>query len=72
MASKARHRTAGRSVAMKKIRVESEEGVPRPAEELRHPNTVGLPEVQDSGSDLSFDFLSTHLKKRSGSIPPAR
>lgn len=56
---KGRHKTTGQVVAMKKIRLESEEeGVPSTAireisllKELRHPNIVSLQDVlmQDSG-----------------------
>nr|XP_009510322.1 PREDICTED: glycogen synthase kinase-3 beta isoform X2 [Phalacrocorax carbo] len=70
---KGRHKTTGQVVAMKKIRLESEEeGVPSTAireisllKELRHPNIVCLQDVlmQDSRLYLVFEFLSMDLKK---------
>uniref|UniRef100_F1L3C9 Cell division protein kinase 1 n=1 Tax=Ascaris suum TaxID=6253 RepID=F1L3C9_ASCSU len=66
-------------VAMKKIRLESEdEGVPATAvremsllRELRHPNIVSLEEVimQENRLYLIFEFLSMDLKKFLDSIP---
>ncbi|KAL1789076.1 cyclin-dependent kinase 1, partial [Sigmodon hispidus] len=77
---KGRHRTTGQIVAMKKIRLESEEeGMPSTAiraisllKELRHPNIVSLQDVlmQDSRLYLIFEFLSMDLKKCLDSIPP--
>ncbi|XP_031203622.1 cyclin-dependent kinase 1 [Mastomys coucha] len=79
---KGRHRTTGQIVAMKKIRLESEEeGVPSTAireisllKELRHPNIVSLQDVlmQDSRLYLIFEFLSMDLKKYLDSIPPGQ
>ena len=78
---KGRHRTTGQVVAMKKIRLESEEGVPSTAireisllKELRHPNIVILQDVlmQDSRLYLIFEFLSMDLKKYLDSIPPGQ
>uniref|UniRef100_A0A8C4QZQ9 Cyclin dependent kinase 1 n=1 Tax=Eptatretus burgeri TaxID=7764 RepID=A0A8C4QZQ9_EPTBU len=69
---KGKHKKTGCIVAMKKIRVESEdEGVPSTAireisllKELQHPNIVGLKEVlmQDSRLYLVFEFLAMDLK----------
>ncbi|CAB1312749.1 unnamed protein product [Coregonus sp. 'balchen'] len=66
---KGRHKSTGQVVAMKKIRLESEEeGVPSTAvreisllKELAHPNVVRL--------YLIFEFLSMDLKKYLDSIP---
>ncbi|XP_012872503.1 PREDICTED: cyclin-dependent kinase 1 [Dipodomys ordii] len=79
---KGRHKTTGQIVAMKKIRLESEEeGVPSTAireisllKELRHPNIVSLQDVlmQDSRLYLIFEFLSMDLKKYLDSIPPGQ
>uniref|UniRef100_A0A9L0ST43 Cyclin dependent kinase 1 n=1 Tax=Equus caballus TaxID=9796 RepID=A0A9L0ST43_HORSE len=79
---KGRHKTTGQVVAMKKIRLESEEeGVPSTAireisllKELRHPNIVSLQDVlmQDSRLYLIFEFLSMDLKKYLDSIPPGQ
>ncbi|XP_017681614.1 PREDICTED: cyclin-dependent kinase 1 isoform X2 [Lepidothrix coronata] len=76
---KGRHKTTGQVVAMKKIRLESEEeGVPSTAireisllKELNHPNIVCLQDVlmQDSRLYLVFEFLSMDLKKYLDSIP---
>ncbi|XP_043912330.1 cyclin-dependent kinase 1 [Protopterus annectens] len=76
---KGRHKATGQVVAMKKIRLESEEeGVPSTAireisllKELQHPNIVGLQDVlmQDSRLYLIFEFLSMDLKKYLDSIP---
>ncbi|XP_036294293.1 cyclin-dependent kinase 1 isoform X2 [Pipistrellus kuhlii] len=76
---KGRHKTTGQIVAMKKIRLESEEeGVPSTAireisllKELRHPNIVSLQDVlmQDSRLYLIFEYLSMDLKKYLDSIP---
>ncbi|KAI1231657.1 Cyclin-dependent kinase 1, partial [Lamprotornis superbus] len=72
---KGRHKTTGQVVAMKKIRLESEEeGVPSTAireisllKELNHPNIDVL--MQDSRLYLVFEFLSMDLKKYLDSIP---
>ncbi|XP_036121402.1 cyclin-dependent kinase 1 isoform X6 [Molossus molossus] len=79
---KGRHKTTGQVVAMKKIRLESEEeGVPSTAireisllKELRHPNIVSLQDVlmQDSRLYLIFEYLSMDLKKYLDSIPPGQ
>ncbi|KAF3828074.1 hypothetical protein GH733_001346, partial [Mirounga leonina] len=79
---KGRHKTTGQVVAMKKIRLESEEeGVPSTAireisllKELRHPNIVSLQDVlmQDARLYLIFEFLSMDLKKYLDSIPPGQ
>uniref|UniRef100_A0A8C2PKJ2 Protein kinase domain-containing protein n=1 Tax=Capra hircus TaxID=9925 RepID=A0A8C2PKJ2_CAPHI len=76
---KGRHKTTGQVVAMKKIRLESEEeGVPSTAireisllKELRHPNIVSLQDVlmQDSRLYLIFEFLSMDLVKLGDSCP---
>merc|ERR1719259_531699 len=70
---KGRHKSTGQIVAMKKIRLESEEeGVPSTAvreisllKELNHPNVVRLLDVlmQESRLYLIFEFLSMDLKK---------
>ncbi|XP_061693343.1 cyclin-dependent kinase 1 isoform X1 [Syngnathoides biaculeatus] len=74
-----RHKATGQIVAMKKIRLESEEeGVPSTAvrevsllQELKHPNVVRLLDVlmQESRLYLIFEFLSMDLKKYLDSIP---
>ncbi|TWW54238.1 Cyclin-dependent kinase 1 [Takifugu flavidus] len=79
---KGRHKTTGQVVAMKKIRLESEEeGVPSTAvrevsllQELKHPNVVRLLDVlmQESRLYLIFEFLSMDLKKYLDSIPPGQ
>lgn len=79
MVYKGRHKTTGQVVAMKKIRLESEEeGVPSTAvreisllKELQHPNVVRLLDVlmQESRLYLIFEFLSMDLKKYLDSIP---
>lgn len=70
---KARDRSSGRIVALKKIRLESEEeGVPSTAireisvlKELQHENIVGLLDVvhNDSKLYLVFEFLDLDLKR---------
>merc|ERR1719423_609948 len=70
---KGRHKSTGQIVAMKKIRLESEEeGVPSTAvreisllKELNHPNVVSLQDVimQESRLYLIFEFLTMDLKK---------
>ncbi|KAL7990325.1 hypothetical protein Chor_013755 [Crotalus horridus] len=76
---KGKHKATGQVVAMKKIRLESdEEGVPSTAirevsllKELHHANIVCLQDVlmQDSRLYLIFEFLSMDLKKYLDSIP---
>ncbi|KAF8375001.1 cdk-1 [Pristionchus pacificus] len=70
---KGRNRQTNKLVAMKKIRLESEdEGIPSTAvreisllRELRHPNIVNLEDVimQENRLYLIFEFLSMDLKK---------
>uniref|UniRef100_A0A673I0W1 Cell division control protein 2 homolog n=1 Tax=Sinocyclocheilus rhinocerous TaxID=307959 RepID=A0A673I0W1_9TELE len=77
---KGRNKTTGQVVAMKKIRLESEEeGVPSTAvreisllKELQHPNVVRLLDVlmQESKLYLVFEFLSMDLKKKIASRFP--
>lgn len=76
---KGRHKKTNRFVALKKIRLDSEEeGVPSTAireisilKELQHPNIVTLEEVlmQEGKLYLVFEFLSMDLKKYIDSIP---
>ncbi|KAM4600100.1 cyclin-dependent kinase 1 [Fundulus heteroclitus] len=76
---KGRHKATGQVVAMKKIRLESEEeGVPSTAirevsllQELKHPNVVRLMDVlmQESRLYLIFEFLSMDLKKYLDTLP---
>ncbi|CAG0920769.1 unnamed protein product [Notodromas monacha] len=76
---KARHKTTGKIVALKKIRLESEdEGVPSTAireisvlKELQHPNIVRLLDVlmQEKKLFLVFEFLSMDLKKYLDLLP---
>jgi cyclin-dependent kinase 1 len=76
---KGKHKKTGRTVALKKIRLESEEeGVPSTAireisllKELVHPNVVTLEEVllEDGKLYLVFEFLSMDLKKYMDSLP---
>lgn len=76
---KGKHKKTNRYVALKKIRLDSEEeGVPSTAireisilKELQHPNVVTLEEVlmQDGKLYLVFEFLSMDLKKYIDSIP---
>ncbi|KAI8742153.1 cyclin-dependent kinase 1 [Biomphalaria glabrata] len=76
---KGRHKKSNRLVALKKIRLESEEeGVPSTAireisllRELQHPNIVSLEDVlmQENKLYLVFEFLSMDLKKYLDSIP---
>lgn len=76
---KGRHKKTNRFVALKKIRLDSEEeGVPSTAireisilKELQHPNVVSLEEVlmQDGRLYLVFEFLSMDLKKYMDSLP---
>ena len=77
---KGRHKATGDIVAMKKIRLESEEeGVPSTAireisllKELKHPNIVGLRNVimQENRLYLIFEFLTMDLKKYIDSAIP--
>ncbi|XP_032890184.1 cyclin-dependent kinase 1 [Amblyraja radiata] len=76
---KGRHKVTQQIVAMKKIRLESEEeGVPSTAireisllKELQHPNVVCLHDIlmQDARLYLIFEFLSMDLKKYLDSLP---
>ncbi|XP_069756832.1 cyclin-dependent kinase 1 [Narcine bancroftii] len=76
---KGRNKTTQQIVAMKKIRLESEEeGVPSTAireisllKELQHPNVVCLQDIlmQDARLYLVFEFLSMDLKKYLDSLP---
>uniref|UniRef100_A0A915HQ62 Protein kinase domain-containing protein n=1 Tax=Romanomermis culicivorax TaxID=13658 RepID=A0A915HQ62_ROMCU len=76
---KARQKSTGKLVALKKIRLESEEeGVPSTAireisllKELRHPNVVKLEDVilEEKSLHLIFEFLSMDLKKYIDTIP---
>ncbi|MFH4981568.1 hypothetical protein AB6A40_008277 [Gnathostoma spinigerum] len=76
---KARNKRTGQIVAMKKIRLESEdEGVPSTAlreisllRELVHPNIVRLEDVimQENRLYLVFEFLSMDLKKFLDTLP---
>ncbi|XP_076349573.1 cyclin-dependent kinase 1-like isoform X2 [Tachypleus tridentatus] len=76
---KGKNKKTGQLVALKKIRLESEdEGVPSTAireisllKELQHPNIVCLQDVlmQESRLYLVFEFLSMDLKKYLDSIP---
>ncbi len=78
---KGRNKKTGEIVAMKKIRLESEEeGVPSTAireisllRELQHPNIVNLSDIimQENRLYLIFEFLTMDLKKYIDSaIPP--
>ncbi|XP_065583632.1 cyclin-dependent kinase 1-like [Artemia franciscana] len=76
---KARNKKTDQLVALKKIRLESEEeGVPSTAireiallKELQHPNVVSLEDVilQESKLFLVFEFLSMDLKRYMDTIP---
>ncbi|XP_034311681.1 cyclin-dependent kinase 1-like [Crassostrea angulata] len=76
---KGRNKKSGRLVALKKIRLESEEeGVPSTAireisllKELQHPNIVCLEDVlmQENKLYLVFEFLSMDLKRYMDTIP---
>lgn len=75
---KARNKKTGKFVALKKIRLESEEeGVPSTAireisllKELQHPNIVTLEEIlhQDSKLYLVFEFMQMDLKKYTDTV----
>ncbi|XP_041364501.1 cyclin-dependent kinase 1-like [Gigantopelta aegis] len=79
---KGRHKKTNRLVALKKIRLESEEeGVPSTAireisllKELQHPNIVCLEDVlmQESKLYLVFEFLSMDLKRYMDTIPSGK
>ncbi|XP_059609392.1 cyclin-dependent kinase 1 [Phlebotomus argentipes] len=76
---KGRNKLTGQIVAMKKIRLESEdEGIPSTAvreisllKELKHPNIVTLEDVlmEENRLYLIFEFLSMDLKKYMDSLP---
>lgn len=76
---KGKNKKTNRIVALKKIRLESEdEGVPSTAireisllKELKHPNIVGLDDVlmQENKLYLVFEFLSMDLKRYMDTIP---
>lgn len=76
---KGRNKVTGQIVAMKKIRLESEdEGIPSTAireisilKELKHPNIVSLEDVlmEENRLYLIFEFLSMDLKKYMDSLP---
>ncbi|CRK90881.1 CLUMA_CG004571, isoform A [Clunio marinus] len=76
---KGRNKKTGNTVAMKKIRLESEdEGIPSTAireisllKELKHPNIVTLEDVvmEDNRLYLIFEFLTMDLKKYMDSLP---
>ncbi|XP_045212280.1 cyclin-dependent kinase 1-like [Mercenaria mercenaria] len=76
---KGKNKKTNKSVALKKIRLESEdEGVPSTAireisllKELQHPNIVCLEDVlmQENKLYLVFEFLSMDLKKYMDTIP---
>ncbi|XP_022256878.1 cyclin-dependent kinase 1 [Limulus polyphemus] len=76
---KGKNKKTGQLVALKKIRLESEdEGVPSTAireisllKELKHPNIVCLQDVlmQENRLYLVFEFLSMDLKKYLDNIP---
>ncbi|XP_043289405.1 cyclin-dependent kinase 1 [Venturia canescens] len=75
---KGRHKKTGEIVAMKKIRLESDdEGIPSTAireisllKELKHPNIVGLSDVlmEESRLYLIFEYLTMDLKKYMDSL----
>ncbi|XP_022228952.1 cyclin-dependent kinase 1 isoform X1 [Drosophila obscura] len=79
---KGRNRLTGQIVAMKKIRLESDdEGVPSTAireisllKELKHSNIVCLEDVlmEENRIYLIFEFLSMDLKKYMDSLPPEK
>ncbi|VDI80995.1 Hypothetical predicted protein, partial [Mytilus galloprovincialis] len=78
---KARDKTTGRLVALKKIRLDAEsEGVPSTAireisllKELDHPTVVRLLDVVHSEKKLYlvFEYLNQDLKKYMDSCPPS-
>lgn len=77
---KAREKSSGNTVALKKIRLETEdEGVPSTAireisvlRELKHPNVVTLLDIihSDTRLFLVFEFLDLDLKKYMDSTAP--
>jgi len=79
---KGRNKVTGQIVAMKKIRLESDdEGIPSTAireisllKELRHPNIVYLKDVlmEENRLYLIFEFLSMDLKKYMDTLPPEK
>ncbi|XP_002737515.1 cyclin-dependent kinase 1-like [Saccoglossus kowalevskii] len=79
---KGRNKKTGKLVALKKIRLESEEeGVPSTAireisllKELQHPNIVSLQDVlmQEAKLYLVFEFLTMDLKKYMDNIPSGK
>lgn len=79
---KGKNKKTGQIVAMKKIRLESEdEGIPSTAireisllKELKHPNVVSLNDVlmEDNRLYLIFEFLSMDLKKYMDSLAPEK
>lgn len=79
---KGRHKNTNKLVALKKIRLESEEeGVPSTAireisilKELQHPNVVSLLDVllQEAKLYLVFEFLQMDLKKYMDSLPSGK
>ncbi|XP_054732710.1 cyclin-dependent kinase 1 [Anastrepha obliqua] len=79
---KGRNRVTGQIVAMKKIRLESDdEGIPSTAireisllRELKHPNIVCLEDVlmEENRLYLIFEFLSMDLKKYMDTLPPGK
>lgn len=79
---KGRNKITGEVVAMKKIRLESEdEGIPSTAireisllKELKHPNVVNLKDVlmEESRLYLIFEFLSMDLKKYMDTLPQGK
>uniref|UniRef100_A0A1A9WEX7 Protein kinase domain-containing protein n=1 Tax=Glossina brevipalpis TaxID=37001 RepID=A0A1A9WEX7_9MUSC len=79
---KGRNKNTGQIVAMKKIRLESDdEGIPSTAireisllKELKHPNIVCLEDVlmEENRLYLIFEFLSMDLKKYMDSLPPEK
>uniref|UniRef100_A0A1Q3EWI8 Putative serine/threonine kinase n=1 Tax=Culex tarsalis TaxID=7177 RepID=A0A1Q3EWI8_CULTA len=76
---KGRNKVTGQIVAMKKIRLESDdEGIPSTAireisllKELKHPNIVSLEDVlmEENRLYLIFEFLSMDLKKYMDTLP---
>jgi serine/threonine protein kinase len=73
-------RQTGKTVAMKKIRIEMEdEGMPSTAlreisllKELQHPNVVGLGDVVQDGARLYliFEFMDKDLKRHTDEVGP--
>ncbi|XP_003389019.1 PREDICTED: cyclin-dependent kinase 1-like [Amphimedon queenslandica] len=79
---KARHKVTGKTVALKKIRLENEEeGVPSTAireisilKEVQHTNVVKLEDIihQDLKLYLVFEFMCMDLKKYLDSLPAGK